>query len=153
MNNENSLNDKKISLWLAYRFPIILLLAIAFGSIVGLVMGEKATVFKPLGDIFLNMMFTIVVPLVFLTISSAVGNMLNMKRLGKILKNLFLVFIITGLIASVIMICTVTVFQPGQGVNISVTTPDTLEKVSIADQAVKAITAVSYTHLTLPTKR
>lgn len=147
MNNENSLNNKKMSLWLAYRFPVILLVAIAFGSIVGLVMGEKATVFQPLGDIFLNMMFTIVVPLVFLTISSAVGNMLNMKRLGKILKNLFLVFIITGLIASAIMIFVVTIFPPGQGVNITVTTPDVLEEVSVANQAVKAITVTDFPEL------
>lgn len=83
---------EKKSFWKNYRFPIVLLIAIAIGSTLGIVMGEKATMFKPLGEIFINLMFTAVVPMVFITISSAVGNMLNMKRLGKILGSMFLVF-------------------------------------------------------------
>lgn len=67
----------------SYRFPLILLASIIIGSILGLLMGEKATVFKPFGDIFLNLMFTIVVPLVFVTIASAVSNMVDMTRLVK----------------------------------------------------------------------
>ncbi|HZK72356.1 MAG TPA: dicarboxylate/amino acid:cation symporter, partial [Clostridia bacterium] len=47
----------------------------------------------------------------------------------------------------VIMIFIVTVFPPGQGVNISVNAPDTLEKISVADQAVKAITVTDFPEL------
>ena len=61
----------------------------------------------PLGDIFLNLMFTIVVPMVFVSISSAVGNMVNMKRLGKILSSLVMVFVITGAIAGVLVLVVV----------------------------------------------
>src|SRR5690625_6093230 len=68
----------------AYRFPIILLAAIIIGMIIGLIFGEKADVIKPLGDIFINLLFVVVVPLVFFSISSAIANMDNMKRLGKI---------------------------------------------------------------------
>ena len=77
--------DKK-SIWKSYRFPIILVIGIVVGALLGVTLGEKATVLKPLGDIFLNLMFTIVVPMVFVSITTAVGNMVNMKRLGKILK-------------------------------------------------------------------
>lgn len=49
-----------------YRFPIILLSSVIIGSILGINMGAQAEVIKPLGDIFLNLMFTLVVPLVFL---------------------------------------------------------------------------------------
>ncbi|MCG4586399.1 dicarboxylate/amino acid:cation symporter, partial [Anaerosalibacter bizertensis] len=75
-------NDKKKSFWQYYRFPIILLSSIILGCIIGLIMGEKASIFKPFGDIFLNAMFTIVVPLVFVTITSAVSSMADMRRLG-----------------------------------------------------------------------
>lgn len=65
--------DKK-KLWDNYKFPLILLGGIFIGAILGLVMGEKASVFEPLGQIFLNLMFTIVVPMVFVSITTAVGN-------------------------------------------------------------------------------
>ena len=66
--------DKK-SIWKSYRFPIILIIGIVVGALLGVGLGEKATVLKPLGDIFLNLMFTIVVPMVYVSITTAVGNM------------------------------------------------------------------------------
>ena len=86
------MNKKKI--WESYRFPLILLAGIVIGAIIGLVFGEKATVLAPLGDIFINLMFTIVVPMVFISITNAVGSMLNMKRLGKILGSLVVLSLI-----------------------------------------------------------
>lgn len=83
--------NRKSELFKVYRFPILLIISIIVGCIVGVVMGPKASMFKPFGDIFLNLLFTTVVPLVFFTISSAVGNMISMRRLGKILGNLLLV--------------------------------------------------------------
>ena len=61
--------DKK-RIWKSYRFPIILVMGIIVGALLGVTLGEKATVLKPLGDIFLNLMFTIVVPMVKPTIVS-----------------------------------------------------------------------------------
>lgn len=49
--------DKK-RIWKSYRFPIILVMGIIVGALLGVTLGEKATVFKPLADIFLNLMFT-----------------------------------------------------------------------------------------------
>lgn len=99
-------------------FSLILLGGIALGAVAGLIFGEKAAVVKPLGDIFLNLMFTIVVPLVFVSIAMAVGNMVDMKRLGKILGSTMAVFIFTGAIAAIFVLVTVTVFPPAQGANI-----------------------------------
>lgn len=138
---------EKKSFWQNYRFPIILLLGIAVGSIIGLVMGEKAVIFKPFGQIFINLMFTAVVPMVFVTISSAVGSMLNMKRLGKILGSMFLVFFVTGLIASCVIFTVVTIFPPAAGANIPLEAAGELQKLSLADQVVKAITVDDFVGL------
>ncbi|MFV0517992.1 MAG: dicarboxylate/amino acid:cation symporter [Aminipila sp.] len=138
---------EKKSFWQNYRFPIILLIAIAVGSTLGIVMGEKATVFKPLGEVFINLMFTAVVPMVFVTIASAVGNMLNMKRLGKILGSMFFVFIVTGVIAAVIIFSVVTLFPPAEGANITMEAAGDIQQISLAEQIVKAITVNDFVGL------
>lgn len=55
--------DKK-KIWESYRFPLILLGGIILGAIIGAVLGEKATILAPVGDIFINLLFTVVVPMV-----------------------------------------------------------------------------------------
>lgn len=93
-------------------FPFILLGGIGIGAIIGIIFGEDATKLKPLGDIFLNLMFTIVVPMVFISITSAVGSMADLKRLGKILGSMIFVFIVTGLIAAAFILIAVNLFPP-----------------------------------------
>lgn len=140
-------SEKKNSVWKNYRFPILLISAIILGSILGLVLGEKASVLKPFGDIFLNLMFTAIVPLVFVTIASAVGSMMNMKRLGKILGNMFLVFVVTGIIAGVLIIAAVTVFPPAQGVHISLEAGAEIVPVTLSQAIVDAITVNDFSGL------
>lgn len=137
----------KQSVWKNYRFPIVLIFSICLGSVIGVVMGEKATVLTPFGDIFLNLMFTAVVPLVFVTISGAVGSMTNMKRLGKILGYMLLVFFVTGLIAAVIIIICVKLFPPAQGVQIALDNTRMQETVSLPQQIVKALTVSDFGEL------
>ncbi len=138
--------DKK-SIWESYRFPLILIGAIIVGTIIGIYMGPKAKMFKPLGDIFINGMFTIVVPLVFVTISSSISSMSNLKRLGNILKSLFFTFITTGLIASLIIIFVVKVFPPAQGVQLNLSTVGSLEPFKTSEQVVKALTVTDFPEL------
>lgn len=52
-----------------YRFSIILLLGVIIGAVAGLLMGEQATVVKPVADVFLNLVFCLIVPIVFFSIS------------------------------------------------------------------------------------
>ena len=85
-----------------YKSTIILLLAIIIGAIVGLVFGEDATVLSPFGDVFINLMFVVIVPLVFLTITSAIIKMENPKRIGKIMSRIVIVFVIVSVISALI---------------------------------------------------
>ena len=141
------MNTTKKTVWENYRFSIILIVSISIGSIIGLIFGERAVVLKPFGDIFLNLMFTAVTPLVFITIASAVGSMVNMKRLGKILGNMLLVFVITGLFAAILIIIVVKVYPPAEGVNLQVEAAGELEKLSFGDQVVSAITVNDFSKI------
>lgn len=137
----------KKSVWDSYRFPIILLTGIITGAILGLVLGEKATILAPLGDIFLNLMFTIVVPMVFVSISSAVGNMVNMKRLGKILGSLVMVFIVTGAIAGAFVLIVVNVFPPAAGTTIQFASAEMEQMSSVSDMIVGSLTVDDFSGL------
>ena len=82
-----------------YKSSIILLLSIVLGSIAGILLKDKASYLSPFGDLFLNMLLVIIIPLIFLTITTSIGKMKEPKRLGKILISTFIVFIITSLIS------------------------------------------------------
>jgi Na+/H+-dicarboxylate symporter len=62
-----------------------------------------ATALEWLGTIFINLMFCVVVPMVFFSISSAIANMSNAKRAGKVISTTVIVFLCTAAIAAVIM--------------------------------------------------
>ena len=85
-----------------YKSTIILLFAIIIGAIVGIIFKEEAAILSPLGDLFLNLMFIIIVPLVFLNISTAIAKMTQPKRFGKIMVGIISVFIITSIVAVII---------------------------------------------------
>ena len=139
--------NKKQSIWEAYKFSIILLGAIFIGSIVGIQMGEKATVFKPFGDLFINGMFMVVVPLVFVTISSSIAGMNDMKRLGKILKTMLITFVGTGMVAAVYVFITVKVFPPAEGVSLAMPAAEALKPFQTGDQIVAALTVTDFPEL------
>ena len=82
-----------------YKSVIILLAAIIIGAIVGIVFKERAAVLSPLGDIFLNFMFIIIVPLIFLSISTAIAKTKQPKRLGKIMITIIVLFVLTSIVA------------------------------------------------------
>ena len=69
-----------------YKSTIVLLGAVVIGAICGLIFKEKAEIVKPLGDLFLNLLLVIIVPLIFFTITSSISKINQPKRLGKILK-------------------------------------------------------------------
>lgn len=135
------------SFWKSYRFPIILIFSICLGSFIGAVMGKDALVFKPLGDVFINAMFMIVVPLVFSTICSAVAQMSSMERLGRVMKALIIVFFVTGAIAAILMLITVTLFPPAAGTSIQLNATGDIQAFKTADQIVKAFTVEDFPQL------
>ncbi|MGM9834994.1 MAG: dicarboxylate/amino acid:cation symporter [Bacilli bacterium] len=100
---------KKI--WSNYKQTIILLGSLINGAIAGLIFKEKCEIVKPLGDLFLNMMFVVIVPLIFLTITTSIAKIKQPKRLGKVLTSIIGVFIITSIVAVVIGLATTYSFK------------------------------------------
>lgn len=138
---------KKSSLWQQYKLPILLLGGIAIGSIIGVVSPSLGQTLKPVGQIFLNLMFTIVVPLVFVSIASAVGSMANMKRLGKILGSTIFSFLATGAIAGVCVLVWVNLFSPSAGTNIQMGTSEMGEMQSVSEMIVGSLTVDDFSGL------
>ncbi|HCX61435.1 dicarboxylate/amino acid:cation symporter [Sedimentibacter sp.] len=128
----------------SYKSMIFLIIGITIGCIIGLVYGEKAKVLEPFGQIFLNFMFTAVVPLVFFSLSSSIAKMSNMKRLGKILSNTIAIFFITGIIASIFIIAVVTVIPPAEGVSIDMGVYEESSQMNMLDQVVKALSVSDF---------
>lgn len=140
-----------------YKSTIILLVAIIVGAVIGIVFKEKATVLQPLGDIFLNLLLVIIVPLIFLTITTSIAKMQQPKRLGKIIGTIVLVFIFTSIIALLVGFAGsyfVKLVEPEDGKTIR----DTLEqveetqeseeeKLTITDRTVKLLTVNDFSKL------
>ena len=128
----------------SYGFSIILIVSIILGAGLGILFKKDAVMFKPLGDIFLNLLFTVIVPLVFFSISSAVASMTNIRRLGKILSVMVLIFVGTGIIASVVMIAAVILYPPAAGVGIPLPTAVDVQHLKASDQIVRAFTVSDF---------
>ncbi|WP_183560977.1 dicarboxylate/amino acid:cation symporter [Mucilaginibacter sp. SP1R1] len=93
-----------------YKGIILLMIGIVTGSIAGLFLGNKVQVIKPIGDIFLNLLFTAVVPLVFFAIASAIASLDGSKKLGHLLGITSIVFVSTVLVAAILTIIAAWIF-------------------------------------------
>ena len=130
-----------------YRFLAILLGAMILGCIVGWLAPEFAVKLKPFGTVFINMMFCIVVPLVFASISSSVAGMRSRKRAGKILGTTVAVFVITGAIAAFIMFVLMRVFPPVLEAWESIPAEEIGEYATLSDMLVNFFTASDFVGL------
>ncbi len=94
-----------------YKGTLVLLASIVIGAIFGFIFKEKVLVVKPLGTIFINLLFVVIVPLIFLNLADAMIRMKSPKRLGKIMSRIVLTFILMSIVAALLGIL-VTHFVP-----------------------------------------
>ncbi|WP_238858567.1 dicarboxylate/amino acid:cation symporter [Clostridium sp. YIM B02569] len=100
-----------------YKSSLILVLSILLGGAIGIIMGDKAKIFAPLGNLFLNLIFTMLVPIVFFSIASAIANMDKSKRLGRIFIITLITFGITAIISGIIGVISFKMFNPAVGLD------------------------------------
>ncbi|MGN5954942.1 dicarboxylate/amino acid:cation symporter [Sphingobacterium lactis] len=87
-----------------YGSIILLLLGITIGSLIGRFTPQYVDILKPVGDIFLNLLFVSVIPLLFFAISSSIANIEDSNKLGRTIIIMTIVFISTIIIAAVLTI-------------------------------------------------
>lgn len=130
-----------------YSFPILLLGSIAIGAGLGVIFKGKIAAVKPLGDIFLNLLFTAVVPLVFFSISSAIAEMSDLRRFGKIMGWMILIFVATGILSSLLMVGGVMAFPPILGDHPFMSAPPVAAGTKHFGDILKAFTVPDFVHL------
>ncbi len=106
--------------WKNYSFIILMLTGIVAGCIVGaawpvVMVGDEvvdpgAKALEPLGTIFINLMFCVVVPMVFCSIASAIANMSSIKKAGKVMGVTVATFAFTATIAALLMYIVACIF-------------------------------------------
>ncbi|WP_427871971.1 dicarboxylate/amino acid:cation symporter [Flavobacterium sp. MMS24-S5] len=138
---------KKINFLQSYSSILWLLGGIIIGSIFGLVFGEDVLIIKPLGDIFLNLLFTAIIPLIFFTIGSSVANLERTEKLGKLFVIMVLVFLATILISAIVMICAVYLFPIREDIAIAKVPFEEVASGSAGDQIAKLLTANDFFEL------
>ena len=130
-----------------YKNSLILLGSIALGIILGLIFKEDILILKPFGQIFVNLCFTIIVPLVFFTISSAIANIVDFKRLGKLLRTILVTFVVTGIVASLLMVIFMLLINPVGNSTITLEGTEVINNLTIGEQIVGVLTVSDFTEL------
>jgi Na+/H+-dicarboxylate symporter len=104
--------------WFIKHLGVIIILAMLLGIIVGALLGKKASVFSPLGDIFIQLIKMVVIPLVAVSIIGGAASIGNSKSAGKIGVTTFAYYLITTVIAVLIGLALGEIFKPGVGVSL-----------------------------------
>jgi Na+/H+-dicarboxylate symporter len=95
-----------------YRSTILLVLGLLLGALLGIFLPSAVPYIKPIGDIFLNLLFILIVPLVFFSIATAIYNLKQRRMVGRVLGITMIVFIVLGLIAGILTYLGCIVFNP-----------------------------------------
>ena len=143
----NTENVKTAGFFKNYKSILLLLGGIIVGSILGLVFGKDVEVIKPLGDIFLNLLFTAIIPLIFFTIASSITNLEKSEKLGKLFIIVIGVFLATVLISAVIMIISVLLFPIHQDIVIATIPLQEIHETSGGSQITQLLTASDFYEL------
>jgi Na+/H+-dicarboxylate symporter len=143
----NQQNGKSSSLFKTYSSIIWLLCGIIAGSILGLVFGKGVEIIKPLGDIFLNLLFTAIIPLIFFTIASSIASLEKSEKLGKLFVIVIGVFLSTVLISAILMIIGVLLFPIHQDIIISKIPLESIQSGNAGSQITQLLTAGDFYEL------
>lgn len=105
------LKKKKLNLGVAILISMIL------GIVAGAIMGEKAHIFAPLGDVFINSIRMMVIPLVTVSIILGASSLGETKNAGKIGIGTFVYYMGTTAIAVTLGLLMGGIFKPGLGLS------------------------------------
>lgn len=96
-----------------------IILATVLGAVTGLVMGEPASMFAPVGNLFMTLIKMVVVPMVFFSLVGGAASLGNSKSAGKIGVITFAYYGITTAVAVALGLLFTELFKPGANIAMS----------------------------------
>ena len=129
-----------------YWFILCMLTGIVAGCLVGAFAPAFGGKIKFLGTLFINMMFCVVVPMVFCSIASAIANMKSVKRAGKIMGVTVVTFLATAAIAGVLMYIVCRIFPLVDG-HYTIVEGEVGDTLGFGDMIVNFFTKPDFTEL------
>lgn len=127
-----------------YLFSILLISSIVLGGFAGHFFSPIVVYLKPIGVVFLNLIFTAIVPLIFFSLTSVIARSSSMAIFGRTMRNMVLVFLFTSSVAALYALAVVMLFPPAEGVSLSLTLPDTMPKMNVLDHIVGIFTVPTF---------
>lgn len=85
-----------------YIQTALLLLGVSVGAACGALAGPSASIVKPVGEIFLNLTFVLVVPVVFFSAANSVRKLTTQRQLWRVLSRAVLVFLVGSAVAGIL---------------------------------------------------
>lgn len=104
----------------AYRSSILLVASLVCGALFGVYFPEQAKYLEPIGAMFLNLLFTIIVPLVAVSVITSIASLGTGKHISKVLFVVFSISVIMAVIGASIVVVAACMYNPVQGVNITI---------------------------------
>ncbi|MGH2316233.1 dicarboxylate/amino acid:cation symporter [Planococcus sp. SE5232] len=98
---------------LIFKITIALILGIA----VGLIFGEQAAVLAPLGDLLLNLLTFLIIPLILFTMMVGI-NQSSIGDLGRMGGKVFIFYVFSSAFAIMVGLTVASLFQPGTGMQL-----------------------------------
>ena len=128
-----------------YKSSFYLIISIIVGAIVGIVFKEKTNYIKPLGDLFINLLSCLIIPIIFLNISISTGKINKPKRISKILISTFFIFL-TSIISSLIGIIVSNITPLVKNINYTYSI-NNLEKINFLEKFVNTLSVPNISDL------
>lgn len=130
-----------------YSAIFLLLAGIFIGSLIGIFAPEAVIYLKPLGDIFLNLLFVSVVPLVFFAVANSIASLEQQSKFGRIIFSMVATFLLFIIVSALFTIAAVYLFPtealPSSGADI----PDDAASTTWNDRLVSFFTVNEFTEL------
>ncbi len=117
-------NVLKLPLWVRVMTGLVL------GGLVGYFFGERATIIKPIGDAFVQLIRMLVIPLIFTTLVSGVVAMGDPKRLGSLGIKAISLYLVTTVFAVGLGLAFGSYFEPGVGIDYTTASADAANTIS-----------------------
>lgn len=131
----------------AHWFPLALLFSIISGALTGYCLGSDAERLKPLGDIFLHLIFTAIVPFIFFSVATSMMKLGETKKFWKVIYNMFATFLFTGTVAALFMLCVVKLIPPAQDVFFQLSPAMNTNNIHVMEQMANIITVPDFSKL------